>query len=144
MIFEAPVEDARALEQQIEAHLRQALGYAVATFIRTPAELATVAAHHPFPSAHPDNTTLYIGFLPASPRDDALPEATGATNPVGRVPSAWPRAILALPHIDQPVGGQRGEDGARVGHADDAAQCDDREKARSKVRCAMTPSTATH
>ena len=82
VIFEAPVEDARALEQQIEAHLRQALGYAVATFIRTPAELATVAAHHPFPSAHPDNTTLYIGFQPASPRDDARQKLLALQTPL--------------------------------------------------------------
>jgi uncharacterized protein (DUF1697 family) len=33
VIFQSPDEDTRALEQQIEAHLRQALGYEVATFL---------------------------------------------------------------------------------------------------------------
>lgn len=71
VIFESPVEDAHTLEQQIEAHLRQALGYDVATFIRTPAELAAVAAHQPFPSADLEGNMLYVGFLQAPPIDDA-------------------------------------------------------------------------
>ena len=71
VIFESPVEDARTLEQQIEAQLRQALGYEVATFIRTPAELAAVPAFQPFPSADLEGNTLYIGFVQATPNDDA-------------------------------------------------------------------------
>jgi uncharacterized protein (DUF1697 family) len=71
VIFETPVQDGRALEQQIEAHLRQALGYEVATFIRTPAELAAVVALDPFRGMETDGNTLYIGFLQAQPSDDA-------------------------------------------------------------------------
>jgi uncharacterized protein (DUF1697 family) len=39
-----------ALEQRIEKHLGKALGYEVATFIRSDAEVAAVAAHQPFPA----------------------------------------------------------------------------------------------
>src|SRR5262245_20499515 len=73
VIFEVEAKNPQALEQQIEAHLRQALGYAVATFIRTPAELAAVAAYEPFPQAAPDTagSSLYVGFLPKPPTDEA-------------------------------------------------------------------------
>ncbi len=65
--FRAWVGSARTLEEKIEAHLEQALGYAVATFIRTPAELAAVAQHEPFPAAEIEGSSLYIGFLPVAP-----------------------------------------------------------------------------
>jgi uncharacterized protein (DUF1697 family) len=61
------------LEQRIEAALRQALGYEVATFLRTPAELAAIAAYRPFPAAdldHPQHA-LSVAFLPRPPDDDA-------------------------------------------------------------------------
>lgn len=71
VIFDAPVEAGRGLIAQIETHLRQALGYDVATFIRTPVELAAVATFEPFPAAAVDNNMLYIGFLQTPPADDA-------------------------------------------------------------------------
>jgi uncharacterized protein (DUF1697 family) len=48
VIFDAPDTNPAALEARAEQHLRQALGYEVATFLRTPAELAAIAAHRPF------------------------------------------------------------------------------------------------
>src|SRR5438093_11101582 len=50
VIFESPVEDVRTLEKSIERHLRTALGYEVATFIRTAPELADIAKFQPFPA----------------------------------------------------------------------------------------------
>jgi uncharacterized protein (DUF1697 family) len=82
VIFETPVQDGRALEQQIEAHLRQALGYDVATFIRTPAELVAVASMEPFPGAQTDGATLYIGFLQAQPGDDARQKLLALQTPL--------------------------------------------------------------
>lgn len=82
VIFTSPVEDGRALEQQIEAHLRQALGYEVATFIRTPAELAAVAAFEPFPAAEVDGNMLYIGFLYAPPSDEARQKLLALQTPL--------------------------------------------------------------
>ncbi len=48
MIFETTNKDARALETTIEARLREVLGYDVAVFIRTDAELAEIASYKPF------------------------------------------------------------------------------------------------
>ena len=74
VIFEAPeaqAEDTRSLEQQIERHLRQALAYDVATFIRSAFELVGVARHQAFPAddlALP-TSSLYVAFLHAAPSD---------------------------------------------------------------------------
>jgi uncharacterized protein (DUF1697 family) len=64
VIFEADAEEPGALERRIEAHLRQALGYEVGTFIRTPAELAQIAEYRPFPEA---DGSLYVLFLASEP-----------------------------------------------------------------------------
>ena len=56
------------LEREIETALEAALGYAVATFIRTPAEVAAIAAHQPFgQGAVEKGHTLYITLLKTSP-----------------------------------------------------------------------------
>lgn len=69
VIFESPEGDAAALERQIAGHLQQALGYAVATFLRTAAELRALTAYQPFPATAlaGEGAGLYIGFLPDSP-----------------------------------------------------------------------------
>jgi uncharacterized protein (DUF1697 family) len=51
------------LEPKIAKHLRNALGYEVATFLRTIPELATI-------SARPGD--FWVGFLHASPTDKVL------------------------------------------------------------------------
>jgi uncharacterized protein (DUF1697 family) len=47
LIFSSPATDGAALERRLEAALEKTFGYAVATFVRTPEELAAVAAHMP-------------------------------------------------------------------------------------------------
>lgn len=73
VIFDAPAGDAAALERRIERHLERALGYEVATFLRTPEELATIAAHPAFPASSDDGAagTLSIAFLKAPPAEAA-------------------------------------------------------------------------
>ncbi len=73
VIFTPPDTQAQTLEKQIERHLRQSLGYEVATFIRSASELAAIARHRPFPAAELDaeGNFLYIAFLPAPPKDEA-------------------------------------------------------------------------
>jgi uncharacterized protein (DUF1697 family) len=73
VIFESRATNAQALEQQIERHLRQSLGYDVTTFIRSPSELAAVASYQPFPAADlaAAGASLYIAFLKASPTGEA-------------------------------------------------------------------------
>lgn len=65
VIFESRLAAGRPLERRIESHLREALGYEVATFIRSPAELGTVAKYKPFAAAelNAEGNVLYIGFL---------------------------------------------------------------------------------
>lgn len=73
VIFETKDKNAQALEKKIEGHLRRALGYEVATFLRSVPELAAVARCEPFSAAEleAEGNTLYIGFLPAPPDDQA-------------------------------------------------------------------------
>jgi len=70
VIFSSPEPDAAALERRVETALAEALGYEVATFIRTPEELAAIVAHRPFavePAAGAG--TIYVILLarPLSP-----------------------------------------------------------------------------
>ena len=67
VIFESRVSNRQKLEVQIARHLQAALGYEVAAFIRTMAELQAVAAYRPFPAAdlRLDGAALYVMFLPA-------------------------------------------------------------------------------
>lgn len=69
VLFDSPARDADALERRIERHLADALGFEVATFVRTPAELATVVAYQPFDDVAPlePGLDLWIGFLKAPP-----------------------------------------------------------------------------
>ena len=74
VIFEARAAKTSSLEKKIEAQLRQKMGYAVAAFIRTPAELAGIAAYQPFPPP-PSGGGLHIAFVqapPAAPVKQAL------------------------------------------------------------------------
>jgi uncharacterized protein (DUF1697 family) len=69
VIFSASEPASRALEGRIETALQEALGYAVATFIRSTPELAAIVGYEPFPAADlagPD-VSLFIGFLPEPP-----------------------------------------------------------------------------
>jgi uncharacterized protein (DUF1697 family) len=64
VIFETGEEDTAAIEQRIAASLKGALGYEVATFIRTPVQLAAIAAYLPFPRPALDAAgALNVAFL---------------------------------------------------------------------------------
>jgi uncharacterized protein (DUF1697 family) len=49
VIFESATKNTRSLEKKIEDHLQTELGYEVATFIRTEAELTAIVDEQPFP-----------------------------------------------------------------------------------------------
>jgi uncharacterized protein (DUF1697 family) len=69
VIFASKTADSRKLEGQIQDHLKNSLGYAVDTFVRTRAEVAAVAAFRPFAPAdfaHPAHT-VYAGFWQEAP-----------------------------------------------------------------------------
>ena len=65
VIFSSQSDDRAKLTKQIEKHLHASLGYDVDTFVRTRAEVATVAAFRPFAKADMENeaSTLYVGFF---------------------------------------------------------------------------------
>lgn len=64
VVFETTAQNAQALERLIENNLREALGYEVATFIRTGAELAVVASYKPFSQSELEGAAaLNIAFL---------------------------------------------------------------------------------
>jgi uncharacterized protein (DUF1697 family) len=68
VIFETASTDATGLEARIEATLERGLGYEVGTFLRTPAELAAVAAFQPFAAeADVPGHTIHVGFLRHAP-----------------------------------------------------------------------------
>ena len=73
VIFESKSKSTRALEKKIEAFLQQTLGYAVATFIRSTVEVATIAGYQPFNAADlkEESNILYIAFLADSPGEEA-------------------------------------------------------------------------
>jgi uncharacterized protein (DUF1697 family) len=64
VLFTAGRGRASRLEEKIEKSLESALGWDVATFLRTPAEIAAVAASQPFPAeAVGEAHGVYVGFL---------------------------------------------------------------------------------
>ena len=74
VMFESSARNAKTLEQKLENILEEALGYEVATFIRTEAEVKAIASHKPFKNVEPDpalGIMLYIGMMPEEPSASA-------------------------------------------------------------------------
>jgi uncharacterized protein (DUF1697 family) len=70
VIFDAPASaKAEALERKIAAELERALGYGVATFLRTPEEVAEVSRRLPFPAEDMEQAghTIHVAFLRTAP-----------------------------------------------------------------------------
>ena len=69
VIFDSTAKPA-STQKKIESHLRTSLGFEVATFIRTLAEVDAVSRHQPFTTAAMKSAgALCVGF-PDSPLDD--------------------------------------------------------------------------
>ncbi len=68
MLFASRRTSATALEQRIETKLEAALGFAVATFLRSEAELASILENLPFSDAERKAAgAVNVGFLKAAP-----------------------------------------------------------------------------
>lgn len=66
VIFGSPATDVDALQRRIEAHLGKSLGYEVKTFLRTDAQVASVARYEAFTEAQRRTArSLNVGFLAA-------------------------------------------------------------------------------
>jgi uncharacterized protein (DUF1697 family) len=72
VIFEVPEEDTRALEKRIEEHLKNSLGYAVTTFLRTPEELERIVKYRPFEEYSPESEDFrqYVAFITTAHGDE--------------------------------------------------------------------------
>jgi uncharacterized protein (DUF1697 family) len=78
VVFETTVKNPRTLEKKIEDRLRAALGYEVATFIRTAAELSAIAQYQSFsPVTLKTAQALNVAFL-AEPLDAAAQKKLAA------------------------------------------------------------------
>ncbi len=67
VIFESSAKNTVTLEKKIESKLLEALGYEVATFIRTTSELVDIAKYKPFKQGDLDAATaLNIAFIAES------------------------------------------------------------------------------
>ena len=84
VIFDSKSTSAKTLEKKIEKHLQAALGYEVATFIRTTSELAAIADYKPFPDKElkADGNVLYIAFLADEPGSEAKKKVLSLTTKV--------------------------------------------------------------
>lgn len=102
VIFDAATTDTRAVEREVEALLERALGYPVATFIRTPAEVARIAACRPFPDAGlaASGATLYVAFTHEAPSPDASARLDAACTTVDEL-VAHDREIYWLRRVPQ-------------------------------------------
>jgi uncharacterized protein (DUF1697 family) len=74
VLFEAPSRSAAALERRLEAAFAAAFGFEVTTMLRSPAELAAIAAAAPF-GVLPDGVdgqALYVALLKTAPSDEGV------------------------------------------------------------------------
>ncbi len=84
VLFTASSDDTVALEHRIEQQLEQALGYPVTTFLRSPAQLATLVADEPY-TDRLDTASLYVGFLKSPPPDERRKRALALKSEVDEV-----------------------------------------------------------
>lgn len=82
VIFRASADPPR-LEATISRRLEQALGYPVATFVRTIDEVARIAKQAPFPASA--SGTLYVGLLPHAPPSAAARTLAKLETPTDRL-----------------------------------------------------------
>lgn len=80
VIFDADSDEPATIETRIEDYLRQALGYEVATFVRTVGELAGIVNHPPFGDSGAEGSRQYIVFLKRAPDHDATAKALSYAN----------------------------------------------------------------
>ena len=83
---DVPATSAKAmakLEGDIERELRKALGYEVATFVRTLPEIAAIAEHQPFgPDEPAAGTSLIVAFFKQAPGVDARKALRALSNDI--------------------------------------------------------------
>lgn len=104
------------LEQRLSNHLETALGYGVDVFLRTDAEVASIAALEPFDGgALSDGASRHVAFLHAPPVADARDAVLAYSNDADRLSFAgrelhWLRlgsfsdSVLSGPKLEKALG----------------------------------------
>ncbi len=83
VLFDASSKNTQALEKKIEKHLADALGYEVATFIRTADEVVAVSKYEPFePEPETNKAMLYVAFLKEQLGEDLKTKVMAFTSPM--------------------------------------------------------------
>ena len=81
VLFSSPSKNESALAAKLAACLEKALGFEVATVLRTPEELAEAATRRPF-GAETEGANLYVGFLSAAPSSTCVRSLRACANEV--------------------------------------------------------------
>jgi uncharacterized protein (DUF1697 family) len=86
VLFDSAARNRSTLETKIERHLEKALGYQVATFVRTLAELKPVVDFRPsgVPAAEFESRSLYVGLLKSLPAPDVQQRVAAIGNDIDR------------------------------------------------------------
>jgi len=83
VVFESSKKNGASLERTLEAHLEKALGYPVATFVRSMPELAAIVDLQPFgrESLKPPDS-IFVGFLRIAASKDMKRQVASLSNDV--------------------------------------------------------------
>ncbi|HVF38537.1 MAG TPA: DUF1697 domain-containing protein [Gemmatimonadaceae bacterium] len=82
VIFESAIPKTAEIETTLENRLCTELGYEVATFIRTGAELETIVAQDPFDGRVTEGWAMWVGFVRIPPTADAEKKLMSLSTPV--------------------------------------------------------------
>ena len=69
VVFDSRSRSGRSIEKKLQAKLEAALGYTVATYVRSMEELSAIANHKPFRKI-PKTATLFIAFAAEEPSSE--------------------------------------------------------------------------
>jgi len=82
VVFDHTARNLPALERKIEAHLKDAFGFEIDTFVRSLGEIARIVAHAAFDGSA---TTEVVGFLREAPDAAALKAVQAMSTEVDRL-----------------------------------------------------------
>lgn len=96
--------DVAALEDRIEAHLEQELGYAVITFLRTIDAVGELAAARPFGEL-PEGAKIHVAFLGRQPTSSEVSELETLATAADRFVVDGPQLLWQVegPFMDSPL-----------------------------------------
>jgi uncharacterized protein (DUF1697 family) len=81
VVFRTSSDDREALSAELEERIGSAFGVSPAVLLRTPKELAEIAAGNPFLERESDPLKLHVVFLSAPPAADAVEELDPSRSP---------------------------------------------------------------